>query len=32
LVALGHKLLRIIHRLLSRGVDYVEYQNPGLAA
>ena len=32
LVALGHKLLRIIHRLLSRGTDYIECQPNGLAA
>ena len=32
LVALGHKLLRIIYKLLSRGGEYVEHQGPSLAA
>jgi transposase len=32
LVALGHKLLRVIHKMLSQGTDYVEHQSPGLAA
>jgi len=32
LVALGHKLLRVIHKMLSQGTDYVEHRGPGLAA
>lgn len=32
LVALGHKLLRIIHKMLSQGSSYVEHQSPGIAA
>ena len=32
LVALGHKLLRIIDRILNRGVDYVEYHPTSRAA
>jgi transposase len=31
-VALGHKVLRIIYEMLSRGTDYVERLDPGLAA
>lgn len=32
LVALGHKLLRIIYQVLSRGVEYVEYHPASQAA
>jgi transposase len=32
LVALGHKILRIIYEMLSRGTEYVERLDPGLAA
>ena len=32
LVALGHKILRIIYEMLSHQTDYVERLDPGLAA
>ena len=32
LVALGHKILRIIHEMLTRQTDYVERLGPGRAA
>jgi hypothetical protein len=32
LVALGHKILRIIYEMLKRKTDYVERLQPGQAA